>query len=64
MQPSPSSQPPSPPSLSAAVELVLVPALAGHTAPDPLNPKLAGHSVARFTPVGGEPEERGRRRGS
>ncbi|KAF2947655.1 hypothetical protein DAI22_02g384700 [Oryza sativa Japonica Group] len=38
--------------------------LAGHTAPDPLNPKLAGHSVARFTPVGGEPEERGRRRGS
>ncbi|BAD87081.1 nicotinamide mononucleotide adenylyl transferase-like [Oryza sativa Japonica Group] len=38
--------------------------LAGHTTPDPLNPKLAGHSVARFTPVGGEPEERGRRRGS
>nr|AAR00607.1 putative nicotinamide mononucleotide adenylyl transferase [Oryza sativa Japonica Group]ABF97580.1 hypothetical protein LOC_Os03g41470 [Oryza sativa Japonica Group] len=38
--------------------------LAGHTAPDPLNLKLAGHSVARFTPVGGEPEERGRHRGS
>uniref|UniRef100_A0A0D3FL88 Uncharacterized protein n=1 Tax=Oryza barthii TaxID=65489 RepID=A0A0D3FL88_9ORYZ len=37
---------------------------AGHTAPDPLNPKLAGHSVARFTPVEGEPEERGRHRGN